>query len=123
MSLYGLSVGLSHLSISIKKKRPDILLFAFNRAKRYFGNYIDSSVSINDFFSSRECVTDNVLKDGFNYVAYNRDFEMNYLKIMFANKLTSLFGLPKGMIGKDLIKFTTAEELHKTYLLARKGNE
>ena len=123
MGLYGLSVGLSRLSISIKKKRPDILIFAFNRAKKYFKNYVDNAVSINDFFSLREFVTDNVTKDGFNYVAYNRDFEMNYLKIIFADKLTSLFSLPKGMIGKDLIKFTTAEELHRTYLLVKKGNK
>lgn len=123
MGLYGLSVGLSRLSISIKKKRPDILLFAFNKTKKYFVNYIDSALNTNDFFSLRDFVTDNVTKDGLNYVAYNRDFEMNYLKIRFANKLTSLFSLPKGMIGKDLIKFTTAEELHRTYLLARKGNE
>ena len=123
MGLYGLSVGLSRLSITIKKKRPDVLLFAFNKTKKYFKDYIDSAINNNEFFSSREFITDNVLKDGFNYVAYNRDFEMNYIKIVFANKLASLFGLPKRMIGKDFIKFTTAEELHRTYLLVRKGNE
>lgn len=123
MGLYGLCVGMSRLTISIKKKRPDILLFAFNRAKGFFKDFIDSAVSVNDYFESREFVTDFVTKDGFNYVAYNRDFEMNYLKIMFTNKLNVLFKLPKGMVGKDLIRFTTSEELHRTYLLARKGNE
>ena len=120
--LYGLCVGLSHLTLSIKKKRPDLLLFAFNRAKKYFANYVDSAVSVFNYFLYRDFITDHVIKDGFNYVAYNYLYELHYVKATLANKLISDFNIPIGMLSKDLIKFTTPEELHKTYLLVKGGN-
>lgn len=122
LSMYGLCAGMSRLTILVKKKRPDLLLFSFNRAKKHFDSFVESGVNANDYFKFRDFVTDHLTRDGFNYVAYNREFELTYLKIMCANQIMMLFDLPKRMIGKEIIKFSTAEELHKTYLLAKRRN-
>ena len=122
LGMYGLCVGMSRLTISIKRRRPDLLLFSFNKTKKHFEEYIDSGISAKDYFKSRDFVVDYLTKDGFNYVAYNREFELNYLRIMCSNHLITSFDIPKRMIGKDIIKFSTAEELHRAFLLAKRRN-
>ncbi len=121
LALYGLSVGMGGLSISIKKSRPDLLLFAFNRAKKHFKRYVDNAIPARDYLEKRQVFIDHLVKDGFNYIAYHRDAELRYLNAYARGIIQKETGLSDKSITKKIVGFVSEDELHKAFLKLKKG--
>ncbi len=120
LMLYGLCVGLSSLTRTIKKERPDLLLFAFNKTRKCFKEYIDNNINASKFFSLRNVTTDYVTNEGFNLLCFSKDYETDYINL-WCKDLLIRQGLPKEIISKELTKFKDNKQLHNAYLLIKKG--
>ncbi len=125
LSMYGLAKGMKAITYSIKKK-PDILLFAYNKSKKYFDNYINV-VSYDEYYKQRNYEPECLLDDGFDLKLFNYKEDYKYInRKIDVELLKSLAIEVKDISKKDLSKFHFAKnmrpnKLYKIFLIFKKN--
>lgn len=121
LTLYGLAVGVENLNLIIKRDRPELLLYGYNKAKLLFKSVVINNVSNEEYYQLRNIEIENLIEDGFNYKCYHEKFETLYIN----NKITEILSkyLPKQSINKNIFKSSKASITHTTYLKLKKGEE
>lgn len=115
LSMYGLAKGMKSMSITIKQK-PDILLFAFNRTKKYFDSYVDTPQDYYEYYKLRNYVPSCLLKDGFDLKIYDEKVEYDYINKKIRSYILKKFGLNEKSITNKIVKTLKPKELHDLFL-------
>ena len=115
LSMYGLAKGMKAISITIKQK-PDILLFAFNKTKKYFKDYVDTISDYNNYYAIRNYIPSCILDDGFDLKIYDEKAEYDYINKKLYYMIIGKYGLDEKNVAKKIIKNLKPKELHDLFL-------
>lgn len=120
LSMYGLAKGMKSISITIKQK-PDILLFAFNKTKKYFKDYVDTINDYSKYYAIRDYTPSCILDDGFDLKIYDEKAEYDYINKKLYHSIIEKYGLNEKTVAKKIIKNLKPKELHNLFLRLKKG--
>lgn len=120
LSMYGLAKGMKSISITIKQK-PDILLFAFNKTKKYFKDYVDTINDYNKYYAIRDYIPSCILGDGFDLKIYDEKAEYDYINKKLYYMIIEKYGLNEKTVAKKIIKNLKPKELHDLFLKLKEG--
>ena len=114
LSMYGLFNGMKRISVSIKHQ-PDILLFAFNKSKKYFDTYVDI-IDYQLYYKDREYTINCLLNDGFDFKLFDAKKEIEFINNKVLNILSAKYLIDKKNINKKIFKNLKMKELHQLFL-------
>ena len=120
LSMYGLAKGMKAISITIKQK-PDILLFAFNKTKKYFKDYVDTISDYNKYYAIRDYIPSCILDDGFDLKIYDEKAEYDYINKKLYCMIIEKYGLDEKNVAKKIVKNLKPKELHDLFLKLKEG--
>lgn len=120
LSMYGLAKGMKSISITIKQK-PDILLFAFNKTKKYFKDYVDTINDYSKYYATRDYIPSCILGDGFDLKIYDEKAEYDYINKKLYYLIIEKYELNEKAVAKKIIKNLKPKELHNLFLRLKKG--
>ena len=120
LSMYGLAKGMKAISITIKQK-PDILLFAFNKTKKYFKDFVDTISDYNKYYAIRDYIPSCILCDGFDLKIYDEKEEYEYINKKLYYMIIEKYGLDEKAVSKKIIKNLKPKELHNLFLKLKEG--
>lgn len=120
LSMYGLAKGMKAISITIKQK-PDILLFAFNKTKKYFKDFVDTISDYNKYYAIRDYIPSCILCDGFDLKIYDEKAEYDYINKKLYHMIIEKYGLDEKAVAKKIIKNLKPKELHDLFLKLKDG--
>jgi hypothetical protein len=120
LSMYGLAKGMKAISITIKQK-PDILLFAFNKTKKYFKDFVDTISDYNKYYAIRDYIPSCILCDGFDLKIYDEKAEYDYINKKLYYMIIEKYGLDEKTVAKKIIKNLKPKELHDLFLKLKEG--
>ena len=118
LSMYGLARGMKKIDITIKQK-PDILLFAYNKTKRFFDD--NFKISSDDYYIQRDYTTSCILNDGFDFKVYDEKLETEYINKKIISFVKDRYGIAEKSIAKKIIKNLKPKELHELFIRIKKG--
>lgn len=120
ISLYGLVNGMNSINAVVKQK-ADTLLFAFNKTKKYFNEYVDISTSYSEYYNIRSYKFENIMKDGFDLKIFDKKEEEMFISNFFTDYLSRKFNISKKQFAKKLFKApSSANELHTLFIHLKK---
>lgn len=118
LSMYGLAKGMKAISIVVKKK-PDILLFAFNKSKKYFNSYIDLpefSSAYKSYFEARNYIAKCIMNDGFDLDIFDIVAEKNFINNKYRVRFIKENGLDDKEAKKEILNIKKPERIHELFL-------
>lgn len=123
LAMYGLAKGMKGISITIKQK-PDTLLFAFNRTKKFFNHYVDVVKDYKDnYYKQRLYTPECLLKDGFDLKLFDEEHELDYINEKLRELIARQYGFEQKQINQKIIKNLKPGRLHKEFLKYKGENK
>lgn len=118
LSMYALAKGMKGISVVIKQK-PDTLLFAFNKSKKYFNCYVDICQSYKDYYLDRNYYPTIIMQDGFDLKIYDEKQELAYIRKDIIKELINKYDISEKLVNKIIkksIKGLKSKEIHNLFL-------